>query len=128
MPTPIRRFSAMLAAVTLLTQGVGPTRAGDNPKQWSVFSADPYQLFYTPKHEKDGKKVKGFLDAGIASLTKEFAGFPVDDLLRVNCLIYLHPKATDKASEHTATITTGVDKGKYYAVIDLLTPSAYNPN
>jgi hypothetical protein len=118
----------MLAAVTLLTQGVGPTRAGDDPKPWSVFSTNHYELFYTPNHEKDAKKVKVFLDASIASLKEEFAGFSVDALLRVNCVIYLHPKATDKASEHTATITTGIDKGKYYAVMDLLAPSAYNPN
>lgn len=72
--------------------------------------------------------MQGFLDAGIASLKKEFADFPVDDLLRVDCVIYLHPKATDKASENMAMITSGVDKGKYYAAIDLLTPSAYNPN
>jgi hypothetical protein len=128
MQMPIRRFYVILAAVTLLIEGVGFARAEEKPTQWSVYRNENYQLFYKQAREKDAKKVKGLLDAGIASLKKELADFPVDDLLRVNCVIYLHPKATDRASEYTTLITTGVDKGKYYAVIDLLTPSAYNPN
>ena len=128
MQTPIGRFYVMLAAVTLLFEGVGFARADEKPTEWSIYKNENYQLFYKPEREKDAKKVLGFLDAGIASLKKEFAGFPADDLLRVNPVIYLHPKATDKASEYTTLITTGVDKGKYYAVIDLLTPLAYNPN
>jgi hypothetical protein len=93
-----------------------------------VYRNERYQLFYKQDREADAKKVRGFLDGGIASLKKEFADFPVDQLLRVGCAIYLHPKATEKASERTATITSGVDNGKYYAVIDLLTPSAYSPS
>jgi hypothetical protein len=127
MQTPIRRFYVMLAAVTLLIDGVGFARADEKPTEWSIYRNENYQLFYKQEREKDAEKVRGFLDAGIESLRKEFTDFPVDDLLRVNPVIYLHPKATDKASEYTTTITTGVDKGKYYAVIDLLTPSAYNP-
>jgi hypothetical protein len=118
----------MLAAATLLARGVGATGANDKPKQWSVQSGDNYQLLYMPGHENDAKKVKGFLDSGIASLKKEFAGLQVDELLRVNCAIYLHPKGSGKASESSAGITSGTDgQGKYFAVIDLLAPSAYDP-
>lgn len=116
----------MLPVVALLINGGAFTRADE--KSWSSYSTDHYQLLYLPEYEKDAKKVKGFLDAGIASLKKEFAEFPVDDLLRVNCAIFLHPKGTGKASEDTVSITTGQDKGKYSAVIDLLTPSAYSPD
>jgi hypothetical protein len=119
----------MLPAVTLLTQSMGFARAEESAKRWSVYTSDHYQLFNKPEHEKDAKKVKGFLDTGIASLKKEFNGFPVDDLLRVNCDIYLHPEATSKASESRSTINSWTDnQGKYFAVIDLLAPSAYNPN
>jgi hypothetical protein len=127
MRVPLRPFYVMLAAVTLLTQHVGFALADEQPKQWSSYSDENYQLFYKPEHEKDAKKVKGFLDEGIASLKKEFAGFPVADLLRVNCRIYLHPKGTGKASESSVSITSGTDdQGNYFAVIDLLTPSAYD--
>ncbi|HEY8505798.1 MAG TPA: hypothetical protein VIL46_14530 [Gemmataceae bacterium] len=122
-----RSLFVTLAAATLLSHVVS-LRAQDNPAQWSVYSTDHYQLLYHPANEADARKVKGFLDAGVASLKKEFAEFPVDDLLRVNCRIFLHPGRTDRASEYQATITTGRENGKYYAVIDLLTPSAYGPN
>jgi hypothetical protein len=127
MKTPIRRLSVLLAAALMIVS-TGFARTDEKPAPWSISKNEKYQLFYNPEREKDAKKVQGFLDAGIASLKKEFADFPVDDLLRVDPVIYLHPKATDKASERTALITTGVDKGKYYAVIDLLTLSAYDPN
>jgi hypothetical protein len=128
MQTPVRQLYVMLVAAMILIEGVGFAGADEKPTEWSIYKNENYQLFYKPEHEKDAKKVRGFLDAGIASLKKEFADFPVDDLIRVNPVIYLHPKATDKASEYTTLITTGVEKDKYYAVIDLLTPSAYNPN
>lgn len=121
------RSHVLLAGVTLLALARGLARADAQPN-WSAYSTDYYQLFYQPEYEKDAKTVKAHLDAGIASLKKEFADFPVDELLRVNCAIFLHPKGTGKASESSASITSGVDDaGKYSAVIDLLTPSAYDP-
>jgi hypothetical protein len=100
-------FRMMLAAVTLLTQSMGFARAEESEKRWSVYTSDHYQLFHKPEHEKDAKKVKGFLYAGTASLKKEFDGFPVDDVLRVKCDIYLHPEATNKASSRDRPSTRG---------------------
>jgi hypothetical protein len=121
----VRHLIAMLTVVTILAHGEGIARGADEPK-WSIYGSDYYQLLYRLGHEEDARKVKGFLDAAIAALKKEFAEFPVDELLRVNCVIYLHPARTEKASEHTVTITTGQNNGKYHAVIDLLAPSAYD--
>jgi hypothetical protein len=119
---------AALAVAVLLAPSPAMTHAQDKPMKWSVYSTDYYQVLYQPRHDADAKKIKGFLDAGITSLKKEFADFPVDELLKVNCLIYLHPQRTDKASEIHAGIGTGVTNGKYSAVIDMLAPAAYDPN
>jgi hypothetical protein len=128
MSSAVPSLWVLVIGVTLLAHNAGSARADEGPK-WSSYSTDYYQLFHRPENEGDAKKVKGFLDAGIASLKKEFAGFPVEDLLRVNCVIYLHPKGTGKASESTVSITSGTDnQGNYFAVIDLLAPSAYDPN
>jgi hypothetical protein len=105
------------------------THSEEQKEKWSVLSSDYYQLFYHPDYEKDGKKVKELLDSGIEALKKEFKDHPVDQLLRVDCKIFLYPTRSEKASEYMAKITTGRDnKGKYSAVIDLLPPSAYDTN
>jgi len=123
-----RRFFVTLTAATLLTQVVGLARADEQPT-WSSSSTDHYRLFYRPEFEQDAQQVRRLLDAAITSLKKEFADFPMDELLRVDCAIYLHPKGTDKASESFASITTSVkDGGQYVAAIHLLAPSAYDPS
>ena len=110
MSSAVRSFRVLVVGVTLLAPNAGPARADDRPK-WSTSSTDYYQLLYLPGYEKDANKVKGMLDAGIASLKQEFADFPVDDLLKVKCDVYLHPKGTDQASEGSAVITSGTDEG-----------------
>jgi hypothetical protein len=57
---------AMLGVAMVLIQRVAG--ADDQPPTWSVYSSDYYQLLYCPEREADARKIKGFLDAGIASL------------------------------------------------------------
>jgi hypothetical protein len=108
-----------------MTLDVG--NAAPEMEPWAVLKTDYYQIMYRPEHVKDAKKVKSLLDAARAALKNEFSDSPVEQLLRVDCKVYLHPKPNDRASETTAAIYTAVGGDKYSAVIDLLTLSAYHP-
>jgi hypothetical protein len=100
----------------------------DKAPDWSITKTPHYHLYFARPHAKDAEGVRERLDGLIASLKKEFAGHPVDKLLRgIDCKIYLYPKPNEKASEGLATLQTGVTKGAYIATIHLLTPSAFRP-
>jgi hypothetical protein len=123
----VARLFVMVSGLFLLNLAIGNAGAAEQASAWSMIKTDYYHLYYRPAYEKDAKKVREFLDGGIEALKKEFHEFPVDQLLRVDCEIYLHDRSNDKASEHAVAIHTGRRGNKYHAVIDLLTPSAYDP-
>jgi hypothetical protein len=121
-PMKMREF--MIIVVVALV-GFGRSPAGEQKENWSVIKTGHYDILYKPGNEKDANKVRGILNGAIAALKEEFTGLPVEQLLHVDCKVYLHPKSNEKASESTAGITT-IGGDQYSAVIDLLTLSAYD--
>lgn len=114
--------------VTEVESRIKTDEAAGRAQGFAVLQTPHYRLHYDPAFVADAKKVQDYLDRGIAALKKEFAGHKPDALLEgIDCNIFLHPRPTDKASEHTATLMTGVFGDKYRAELDLLTPSAYGP-
>ncbi len=82
-----------------------------------------YFLHFSPKYKEDAEKASRFLNSGIESLKLEFAKFPVDELLKVQCDIYLYPQKTESVNDGGAHISNGDNNGVYSAKVHILTPS-----
>ena len=84
-------------------------------------------VHHAPSHAADAKKVATFLKSAVKQLKAHFKPAGLDEYVTgFKCNIYLHPRATNKASESRASCICGVAGGAYYADIHLLTPSAHS--
>jgi len=101
-------------------------------QDWDEFPAtevDASRFFRIESHaatEADVELTKELLCRTIVRLRAAFGTERVDRALRdVDCVVHLHGKATDGASESTAQLVTGTRDGKYTATIKILAPAAF---
>jgi hypothetical protein len=126
----VNKFQSVLLGFTLLGVNLllSPQVSGEtlDEEMSATIRTEYFIIHYDPKFKADAVKEKKFLEDGRGALESEFLSFPVDQLLKVDCDVYLHPKPTDSISEATARILSGDKDGVYTARIDVLTPSVYD--